>query len=115
MLRADRLGPCWEPKSTRLALLVVSLAAARLREPAADHVADGEDRDVQPCLLGPEAAGVGIVHDGGGDQNADRRDDVRDELGGLERGLRLGGDAAGTSRGDGGSVFATARAAGNAM
>src|SRR5829696_4162382 len=42
------------------AVLVVGLAAAGLGEAAADHVADSQDRRVQPCLLGAEAAVVGL-------------------------------------------------------
>src|SRR4051794_6687078 len=75
--------------------LVVGLAAAGLGEAAADHVADGENRHVQPRLPGAEAAVVGLVDDAGGDEDADHHRDVREELARLERGLRLGGEPAG--------------------
>ena len=76
------------------AVLVVRLRAAGLGEAAADHVADGQDRHVQPRLLGAQATGVGLVDHGSGDQDADEHDDERDELGRLERRLRLGGETA---------------------
>src|SRR3954453_22710770 len=40
-------------------VLVVGLPAAGLGEAAAEHVADGQDRHVQPLLPGAEATGVG--------------------------------------------------------
>src|SRR4051812_13678311 len=40
------------------AVVVVALVAAGLRETPADHVADGEDGDVQPRLVGAEALTV---------------------------------------------------------
>ena len=67
----------------------VGLAAAGLGEAAADHVADGEERDEQPRLLGAEPAGVGLIDDAGGDQHADDGRHVGEELGRLERRLRL--------------------------
>ena len=47
------------------AVLVIGLAAAGLGEAAADHVADGQDRRVQPRLPGAEAAVVGLVDHAG--------------------------------------------------
>src|SRR3712207_1765971 len=68
-------------------------------------------------LFRSEAARVGVVDDRGGDQDADHADDVRDQLGGLEGGLRLGGDAAGAAGRRGGSAVAVvaARAAGDIL
>ena len=70
-------------------VVVVEVAAAGLGEPAADHVADGEQRDVEPGLVGEEdiAAAIGVTDQRGGDEHADDEED--DELGRLERGLRL--------------------------
>src|SRR3954452_3382247 len=77
----------------RLAVVAVGVgvAAAGLGEAAADHVADRQDRDVEPRLLGAEATGVGLVDDLGGDQDAGQDGEEGEELGRLERrlGLRL--------------------------
>ena len=68
---------------------VVRVAAAGLRQPARHHVADGEDRGVEPDLAGAEAASVGRVNDRAGDEDADEDGEVGEELRRLERGLRL--------------------------
>jgi len=66
------------------------LVAASLGQAAADHVADGEDRDIQPRLVSAEALTVLVlVHHRRGDQDAEGDDDVGDQLGGLEGRLRL--------------------------
>src|SRR5829696_3134303 len=70
-------------------VLVVGLAAAGLGEAAADHVADGQDRHVQPRLPGAEAAVVGLVDDAGGDQDAGQHGEEGEELGRLKRRLGL--------------------------
>jgi hypothetical protein len=61
-------------------VLVVGLLAAGLGEAAADHVADGQDRRVQPGLLGAEAAVVGLVDDGGRDQDSGQYRQEGEEL-----------------------------------
>ena len=74
------------------------MAAARLRKPAADHVADAKNHDIQPCLIGQEvvAAPVSRLNQVRGKQNPGGRDDEDHELGRLEESLRLaaapGGD-----------------------
>lgn len=45
--------------------VVVVMAAAGLRQPAAHHVADGEKDDVEPCPVGPE---VVLMRVGGADE-----------------------------------------------
>lgn len=45
------------PAGPRLGLLVVGLTAGGLRQSAADHVADGQDRRVRPHLVGANASG----------------------------------------------------------
>src|SRR3954452_24416389 len=74
-------------------VLVVGLAAAGLGEATADHVADGQDRHVQPRLPGAKAAHVGLVDHAGGDPNADQHGEKGEELGRLERRLGLRGQA----------------------
>src|SRR3954449_9732389 len=74
-------------------VLVVGLTAAGLGEAAADHVADGQDRHVQPRLPGAEAAVVGLVDHAGGDQDAGQHGEEGEELGRLERRLGLRGQA----------------------
>src|ERR1700733_12019544 len=68
------------------------MAAARLRKPAADHVADAKNYDVQPRLIGQKivAAPVGCLNQVRGKQNPDGRDDEDHEFGRLEGSLRLG-------------------------
>src|SRR3954462_5450628 len=73
------------------AVVVVEVAAAGLGQATADHVADRQQRDVEPTLLGAE---VGGVNDGRRNQDTDDRGNIGDQLGGLERGLRLGAEAA---------------------
>jgi hypothetical protein len=46
----------------------VRVAAAGLGQAAADHVADGQDRRVQPDLLRAEATGTGVIDEQAGDQ-----------------------------------------------
>jgi hypothetical protein len=72
--------------------VVVRVPATGLRETAAEHVADGQDRHVQPRLAGAKATGVAIVDDGGGDQDGDRGREEREELRRLERGFGLGAE-----------------------
>src|SRR4051794_32744142 len=72
-------------------VLPVRVAAAGLRQPAADHVADCQDRDVEPDLVGAEdvrAALLGLDRVTG-DQDQDERQQVGVELGRLESVLRL--------------------------
>src|SRR6187431_889054 len=69
----------------------VRLVAAGLRQAARDHVADRQDRDVEPDLVGTERIDVVLLLDlCPGDQDQGERDEVRVELGRLECGLRLG-------------------------
>src|SRR3954471_4927550 len=75
-------------------VLVVGLAAAGLGEAAADHVAHGQDRHVEPRLLGAEAAVVALVDHAGGDQDAGQDGEEGEEFGRLKRRLGLGGQAA---------------------
>src|SRR4051794_1294809 len=75
-------------------VLVVWLPAARLGQTAADHVGGGQDRRVQPGLLCAVAAGVGLVDEGGGDEDSGQDGDEREELRRLERRLGLGAEAA---------------------
>ncbi len=73
-------------------------AAAGLGQAAADHVADREERDVEPGLVREEdvAGTVGGVTDRErGEQNTDDGDEVDDELGRPEGRLRLGVDTVG--------------------
>src|SRR5829696_7595603 len=72
---------------------VAARAAAGLGQAAADHVADGEQRDVEPGLVGEEdvAAAVGVADERGGEKHSDDGENVDDELGRLNRGLGLGG------------------------
>src|ERR1700722_6219337 len=67
------------------------MAAARLRKPAADHVADAKNYDVQPRLIGQEivAAPVGRLNQVRGKQNPGGRDDEDHEFGRLVESLRL--------------------------
>src|SRR5215207_6322177 len=80
------------------AVVVVGLAAARLGQPPGDHVADGQERDVPPGLVGPEVVGPLAVLAGldqeRGHQDAGEHDYVSDELGGLVGGLGLGAEPA---------------------
>ena len=70
-------------------------AAAGLGQAAADHVADGEQGDVEAGLVGEEdvAAAVGIADESGGEKHSDDGENVDDELGRLNRGLSLGAGA----------------------
>ena len=52
-------APEWLEGGRLVAVGVVRVAAPGLGQTAADHVADGKDRCVQPHLRGPETAGVG--------------------------------------------------------
>src|SRR3954454_18681206 len=74
-------------------VLVVGLTAAGLGEAAADHVADRQNRHVQPRLPGAEAAHVGLVDHAGRDQDAGQHGEKGEELGRLERRLGLRGQA----------------------
>lgn len=88
--------------SALLGVLGVGLAAAGLRQTATDHVADGQDRGVEPHLV--RAKRVGMVHPvrtlaavagKASDQDPDQHHDVDDELCGLERRLGFGKQTAG--------------------
>jgi hypothetical protein len=70
-------------------------AAAGLGQAAADQVADRQQRDVVPGLVGEEdiAAAVGVADQERRDQDSGDGDEVDDELGRLNRGLRLGARA----------------------
>src|SRR5215216_5850686 len=71
----------------------VRLAAARLRQAAANEIGAGDDGDVEPCLAGDELVGPAAVaaRDGGGaDENRDNDADHCPELGGLKGCLGLG-------------------------
>src|SRR3954453_20306974 len=74
-------------------VLVIGLTAAGLGEAAADHVADRQDRHVQPRLPGAEAAHVGLVDHAGRDQDAGQHGEKGEELGRLERRFGLRGQA----------------------
>ena len=74
------------------AVLVVGLAAAGLGKAAADHVADGQDRHVQPRLLAPGRRRR-TRRRSRRRSGRRRRDDEGDDLGRLEGGLRLGRQA----------------------
>jgi hypothetical protein len=64
----------------------------RLGQPAADHVTDSQQGDVEPggasteCLVVSAAVDHGRSH-----ENTDHGEDVDDQFGGLERRLGLGG------------------------
>src|SRR5215218_9038801 len=81
-----------------VAVRLVGLARAGLGEAAADHVADGDDGDVEPRLPGNElvgpGGGVAALDHRRGDEDADDDGDHRPELGGFERLFRLRGEAA---------------------
>src|SRR5215218_3428731 len=94
------LGPIAGPAQPLLAaVVVVGLAAAGLGQPAGDHVADGQQGDVPPGLVGPEVVEALAVLAGldqeRGQQDAGEHDHVGDELGGLVGGLGLGAEPAG--------------------
>src|SRR3954449_7121109 len=67
--RLDRLVPC--PPECRVGVVLhpgnvaavgpVGVAAARLGEAPADHIADRDDRDVQPCPLCREGVHVAVA------------------------------------------------------
>jgi hypothetical protein len=67
-------------------------AAAGLGEAAADHVADGEQRDVEPDLVGGEVVGAALLalDRVARDPQADDDGDIGEELGRLERRLGRG-------------------------
>src|SRR5215203_598242 len=66
-----------------VAVRVVRLARAGLRQAAADHVADGDDGDVEPRLPGDElvgpGGGVAALDHRRGDEDADDDGDHRPE------------------------------------
>ena len=68
--------------------VVLLLVAAGLGQATRDHVADGQEGDVKPCLLGAEVA---TVYHGGCNEDADDGDDVDDQLSGLVGRLGLRG------------------------
>jgi hypothetical protein len=76
-------------------VLVVRLAASGLGQAAADHVADREQGDVEPDLVGGEvvAAPLLALDCVARDEEADDDREVREELGRLERRFRLGANA----------------------
>src|SRR5215203_4971632 len=73
----------------------VLVAAAGLGEAAADQIADCQQGDQEPAVVGAEPLTVRIaVNHPRGDQHTEDRQYVDDQLGGLERRLGLPGDAA---------------------
>src|SRR5215204_1897947 len=81
-----------EAQTFRSAVLV---AAAGLGQAAADQVTDCQQGDQEPAVVGAEPLTVLIdVDHPRGDQHSDDCQDVDDQLGGLERGLGLPGEAA---------------------
>src|SRR5829696_2173652 len=77
-------------------VLGVRVAYAGLGDASAQHVADRQQRDVEPDLVGREevvAAFLGLDRVAG-DQDRNDREYVRDELAGLEELLGLGGETA---------------------
>src|SRR5215207_3089102 len=72
--------------------VVVRVAAASLRQPTTDHVADREQRHVKPDLVSGEVVGATFLALDGvaGDQETDNHGEVREELRRLKRGLGLG-------------------------
>src|SRR3954454_18709039 len=71
-------------------LLVVLRVAAGLRQATADHVTDGQQRHVEPGVVGSEAlAVVTVVGHCSGDQHSNGNNDVGNKLGRLERRLGL--------------------------
>src|SRR5215207_10922897 len=80
-----------------VAVSVVRLTRTGLRQAAADHVADGDDGDVEPRLPGDELVGpwggVAALDHRRGDEDADDDGDHRPELGRFERLFRLGREA----------------------
>src|SRR5204862_3808540 len=68
------------------ALLGVRVAAARLGQTAADHVADGQDHGIEPDPVRPEyvvvASVAGGACDGAGDEDPSEHHHVGDEFGG---------------------------------
>src|SRR5215217_4807720 len=73
----------------------VLVAAAGLGQAAADQVADGQQGDQEPALVGAEPLSVLVdVDHPRGDQHTEDRQYVDDQFGGLERGLGLPGEAA---------------------
>src|SRR5215218_11485017 len=81
-----------EAQTFRSAVLV---AAAGLGQAAADQVTDCQQRDQEPAVVGAEPLTVLVdVGHPRGDQHSDDCQDVDDQLGGLERRLRLPGKTA---------------------
>src|SRR6478735_8311371 len=73
------------------------MAATRLRQPAAHHVADAEDHDVQPCLIGLEivAMPVGRLDEVRREQHCDGGAEKDDEFRCLVESLCLAAAAGG--------------------
>src|SRR5512132_3671592 len=92
MIAAEWLAVC----VAVAAVCPVGVAASGLGQTAADHVADGQQRDVQPHLVAGEVIGSAILalNAVAGDENADQNDEKGVELGCLERRLGLGGQSA---------------------
>src|SRR5215213_11914823 len=78
----------------------VLVAAAGLGQAAADQVADGQQGDQEPALVGAEPLSVVVdVDHPGGDQHTEDRQYVDDQFGGFERRLGLPGDMPGVVSG----------------
>ena len=74
------------------ALVPVGVTDTRLGDAAADHVADGQDRDVEPHLVGGEDVGAALftLDRVAGDQDRDHHQHEGEELARLEELLGLG-------------------------
>src|SRR3954452_25599007 len=85
------VGAAWQVVLVSL----VGISASGLGEATADHVADSNDGDKEPCAAGRECIDVGtpvavaLADYPSGDQDADHDGDHRPELGRLKRMLRL--------------------------
>src|SRR3954452_11041279 len=109
--------------AVRVVAVVVEVTGTRLRETAGEQIADRQQGDEEPCLVGAEvvtdiAAVVAGLARGAvrsdrhrGDQDADGDNDVEPELGRLPRRLRLCRDPAVAGRRAGGETAATRVAA----
>src|SRR5688500_7103435 len=77
------LRSSWSPRSTGL-VVRIAVTAARLGEPAAEHVADGDRGHQGPRFLAAE-----VIELLGRDQDGGDHTGHRIELGGLQRTLRF--------------------------
>ncbi len=99
------------PRAALVIVVAVGLAAAALGEAAGHHVAEREDGDVEPDLVGAELVGVRPVTGDhrSRDEGAGQDCDVGEELARLERRLGLGAEAAGVVPGAVVAMVAVAR------